>query len=215
MIVLQRTRSVSHAHSIIGAGNVGCALGQAWSNKGHEVTYGVRDAVKAPGPGASLRVNEAAAAAEVIVLAVMFHAVESALHDCGDLAGKILIDPTNPLAREEGGLRLSMGYETSSAEFIASRTAARVVKTLNQVGARVLGDASGYPIRPLQFVAGDDAQAKQVVKRLVEELGFEVLDAGPLTAARLLEPLAMVWINQAMRYGMDPNRAWASVPRRN
>jgi len=147
-------------------------------------------------------------------LAVMFHAIEDALKDCGDLSGRILIDPTNPLAPDAGGLKLSLGFETSSAEFIAARTSATVVKSLNQVGAAVLGDTSGYPVRPVQFVAGNDVAAKRTVTRLVEELGFEVLDAGPLVAARLLEPMAMVWIDQAMRYGMDPNRAWALQKRR-
>lgn len=73
----------------------------------------------------------------------------------------------------------------------------------------MLGDTSGYAVRPVQFVAGDDAQAKQVACALVEDLGFEALDAGPLSAARLLEPMAMVWIDQSLRFGMNPNRAWA------
>jgi predicted dinucleotide-binding enzyme len=78
----------------------------------------------------------------------------------------------------------------------------------------VLGDTSGYVHRPVQFVASDDEKAKQTVKRLVEDLGFETLDAGPLKAARLLEPMAMVWIDQAMRYGMAADRAWALMERR-
>jgi predicted dinucleotide-binding enzyme len=200
--------------AVIGAGNVGKAIGQGWSKAGHDVVYGVRDPAKAPGPGASLTVAEAAASAEVVVLTVMFHAAEAALADCGDLSGKILIDPINPLAPDPaGGLRLSLGFETSAAEFVAARTKARVVKSLNQVGAGVLGDTSGYAMRPIQFVAGDDAAAKAVVRGLVEDLGFEVRDAGPLSAARLLEPMAMVWIDQALRYGMEPDRAWALMKR--
>jgi 8-hydroxy-5-deazaflavin:NADPH oxidoreductase len=152
--------------------------------------------------------------AEVVALCVMWHAIEQALRDCGDLSGKILIDPTNPLMVDEGGLKLATGFETSSAEFIAARTTAAVVKSLNQVGAAVLGDTSGYACRPVQFIAGDDPEAKRVVRGLVDDLGFEVLDAGPLRAARLLEPMAMVWIDQAMRYGMQPDRAWALVDRR-
>jgi predicted dinucleotide-binding enzyme len=85
------------------------------------------------------------------------------------------------------------------------------VKSLNQTGAAVLGNAWSYPIRPIQFVASDDVEAKQTVTRLVEDLGFEVRDAGPLKAARLLEPMAMVWIDQAIRYGMPPDRAWALI----
>jgi predicted dinucleotide-binding enzyme len=198
---------------IIGAGNVGRAIGAGWAAKGHDVVYGVRDPSKSQAPGVSRSVAEAAGDAEVVVLTVMFHAAEAALRDCGDLSGKILLDPTNPLAPDEGGLKLSVGFETSSAEFIAARTAATVVKSLNQVGAAVLANAWSYPVRPIQFVAGDDAQAKQTVSALVQDLGFEVLDAGPLRAARLLEPMAMVWIDQAMRCGMAADRAWALINR--
>jgi predicted dinucleotide-binding enzyme len=93
--------------------------------------------------------------------------------------GKTLIDPMNPLAPDEGGLKLSLGFTTSSAEFIAERTSATVVKSLNQVGAAVLGNAGVYATRPLQFIAGDSAAAKATVRALVEQLGFDVLDAGP------------------------------------
>jgi 8-hydroxy-5-deazaflavin:NADPH oxidoreductase len=196
---------------IIGAGNVGRAIGAGWTAKGHEVVYGVRDPAKSQAPGISSTVAETAAGSQVVVLTVMFHAAEAALKDCGDLSGKILLDPTNPLAPDEGGLKLSLGFETSAAEFIAARTAAAVVKSLNQTGAAVLGNAWSYPIRPIQFVAGDDVKAKQTVTTLVEDLGFEVRDAGPLKAARLLEPMAMVWIDQAIRYGMPPDRAWALI----
>lgn len=199
--------------AIIGAGNVGRAVGAGWSAKGHDVVYGVRDPAASPAPGARATVAEAAAGAEVVVLTVMFHAAAAALEDCGDLSGKILLDPTNPLVPDDGGLRLGLGFETSAAEFIAARTAAAVVKSLNQTGAGVLGDAWSYPVRPIQFVAGDDARAKATVTGLVEDLGFEVRDAGPLKAARLLEPMAMVWIDQALRYGMPPDRAWALIDR--
>jgi predicted dinucleotide-binding enzyme len=198
--------------AVVGAGNVGKAIGSGWARKGHHVAYGVRN----PGQASPQhrKVAEAVADAEVVALCVMWHAIEEALRDCGDLTGKILIDPTNPLAVDQGGLKLAMGFETSSAEFIAARTSAAVVKSLNQVGASVLGDTSGYACRPVQFVASDHPEAKRVVRGLVEDLGFEVLDAGPLRAARLLEPMAMVWIDQAMRYGMQPDRAWALMERR-
>lgn len=200
--------------AVIGAGNVGKAIGAGWAEKNHNVTYGVRNPGSEDDNASYKRVGDAVAEAEVVVLSVMAHSIEAALRDCRDLSGKILIDPTNPLVPDEGGLRLSMGFETSSAEFIAARTSATVVKSLNQVGASVLGNTADYLHRPIQFVAGDNEQAKSVVKGLVEDLGFEVLDAGPLKAARLLEPMAMLWIDQAMRYGMDPNRAWALLERR-
>jgi 8-hydroxy-5-deazaflavin:NADPH oxidoreductase len=82
-----------------------------------------------------------------------------------------------------------------------------VVKTLNQAGAEVMGNASRLSGRPVMFLAGDDAAAKDAAIELVRELGFEALDAGPLRAARLLEPFAMVWINQAIMRG--EGRDWA------
>lgn len=199
--------------AIIGAGNVGRAIGEGWSARGHDVVYGVRDPSTASAPGSFETVARAAAGAEVVALTVMFPNVESALQDCGDLEGKILVDPTNPLSFVDGALELCMGFDTSSAEYIAARTRAAVVKTLNQVGAAVLGDTSGYRSAPVQFVASDHDEPKRIVKGLVEDLGFEVLDAGPLKAARFLEPMAMVWIDQAMRFGMAPDRAWALLNR--
>ncbi len=198
---------------IIGAGNVGMALGRAWAAKGHDVTWGVRDPSQREGSGFAT-VADATQNTEIVLLAVMFHQVDDALAACGDLAGRILIDPTNPLAPADGGFELALGFDRSAAEHIAERTAARVVKSLNQVGAAVLGDTSHYLCPPLQFVASDHADAKVVVSGLVEELGFEVRDAGPLKAARLLEPMAMLWIDQAMRHGMEPDRAW-SLSRRS
>ena len=85
--------------------------------------------------------------------------------------------------------------------------AAHVVKTLNQVGAEVMASPGGLSGTPAMFVAGDDDHARTVAAGLVSDLGFEALDAGPLRHARLLEPLAMVWINQAVFQGKG--RAWA------
>ncbi|HEY6704199.1 MAG TPA: hypothetical protein VI010_08880, partial [Xanthobacteraceae bacterium] len=63
--------------------------------------------------------------------------------------------------------------------------------------------AADYPIKPVMLVAGDDAGRKPGVMQLVGKLGFEPVDAGPLKNARLLEPFAMVWIDQAMKRGRD------------
>jgi predicted dinucleotide-binding enzyme len=137
------------------------SVGMPWAR---HFLYGVCDPVKHADPALYRSDREAMANAEIAVLCVMFHNVEQALQDCGDLSGKVLIDTTNPQAPDEGGLKLSMGFNTSAAEFIAARTSARVVKALNQVGASVLGNTSGYSDRPIQFIAGDDAEAKQDLK---------------------------------------------------
>ena len=204
--------------AIIGAGNVGAALATAWTRAGHSILLGLRDAgkhgelIKRTGARA-LTPAEAAQRAEVIVLALPYAAVEAAVSELGSLAGKVLIDATNPVARTDHGPDLALGFTNSAAEALARQVPqARVVKTLNQVGAEVMEDTSGFAHPPVMFMAGDDEEAKRVVSTLLADLGFEPLDAGPLHRARLLEPLAMVWINQALIRGHGRNWAFAALP---
>jgi 8-hydroxy-5-deazaflavin:NADPH oxidoreductase len=112
------------------------------------------------------------------------------------------------------GLGLDRGFTTSGGETVAGwLPGARVVKTLNQVGAEVMAATTGFAHPPVMFVAGDDREAKAVALGLVRDLGFDALDAGALRAARLLEPFGMVWINQAMLRGHGRDWAFAALPR--
>jgi 8-hydroxy-5-deazaflavin:NADPH oxidoreductase len=86
-----------------------------------------------------------------------------------------------------------------------------VFKTLNTTGAGNMAKTGEYPVKPLMLVAGDDAARKVVVMELVGMLGFEPVDAGPLKNARLLEPFAMIWIDQAMKRGRGRDFAFALV----
>ena len=208
--------------AIIGTGNVGGALTLGWARAGHSVVLGARNAadpkvvalvretkaeVKAPA--------DAVAAADVIVLALPWGAAEGAVKALGSLAGKIVIDCMNPLAMRNGALGLDRGFDTSGAEALAGWIpGARVVKTLNQVGAEMMAKNADLPHRPAMFIAGDDTQAKATVSALLTDLGFEPLDAADLTKARLLEPYAMVWINQALIQGKGRDWAFAAVKRR-
>jgi predicted dinucleotide-binding enzyme len=199
--------------AIIGTGNVGAALATAFARAGHAVTLGTRNPGKA-GPlaaatGATLASPEAAAAgAEVVILALPWAAAAEAVAGLGDLAGRIVIDAMNPLAMIEGRLDLDRGQGTSGAETVATwLPGARVIKTLNQVGAEIMADNARMAHRPAMFMAGDDDAAKHTVAGLLSDIGFQPFDAGGLVRARLLEPLAMVWINQAMLRGAG--RAWA------
>lgn len=206
--------------AIIGAGNVGGALGKGWARAGHEIVFGVRD----PGSGrhaeaaaiaGDARVTspaQAIAEAQAIVLAVMWNAVEDAVKSCGDLSGRILIDVTNPVQMGAGGLELAVGFATSGGEIVASLApGASVFKTLNQVGFEVMAETTGYAVAPAMFVAGDDEARKPAVLRLVSDLGFQALDAGPLRVSRLLEPYAMLWIHMAMTRQMPANSAFALI----
>jgi 8-hydroxy-5-deazaflavin:NADPH oxidoreductase len=192
--------------AVIGAGSVGSTLGNAWQRRGHEVSYGVRnpDDGKYASLGAPVTGNKQAAAdAGVVALCTPWQGTQAAVAACGDLGGKVLIDCTNPLTPDFSGLEV--GRTTSGAEQVADwAPGARVCKALNQIGAPMM-DAPKLPATPVMFVCGDDADAKSVTETLVRELGFDVLDAGDLTAARLLEPYALLWIHMALRRGMGTN----------
>lgn len=204
--------------AIIGAGKVGSALARGWARAGHRIVLGVRD----PAASAALATEvcaqvttpaEAAQAAEVIVLSLPWGAAESVARSLGDLEGRIVIDCMNPLVRTDGRMALDRGHTTSGAEALAGwLTNARLVKTLNQVGAEVMESNHAMAHRPAMFMAGDDAAAKEVVAGLLTDLGFEPLDAGALVQARILEPYALVWINQALMRGKGRNWAFAALP---
>lgn len=204
--------------AIIGAGNVGTALGGGWTAKGHDVVYGVPDPQKgkyaALPRGAVMRPPEAARDADAVVLATPWRETEAAVREIGSFAGKIVIDCTNPLAMGRDGLELALGHAASGAEQVAAWAPdAAVFKTFNQTGAANMGLASRFDHRPVMFVAGDDAGRKGEVMRLVGDLGFEAIDAGPLRAARLLEPLAMLWIELALKRGQGDSFAFALARR--
>jgi NADPH-dependent F420 reductase len=203
---------------IIGAGNIGGTLGTQWLNKGHDVMFGVRDKnnprvqaiLNSPaGQGREARlgsVGEAGDFGTVIVLAVPWTAVPEVLRATANLQNKILVDCTNPLS--PGLTGLAIGFSTSAAEEIERMAkGARVVKAFNTLGSGNLTNLSFGPIQADTFICGNDDQAKSVVKNLAEDIGFNVVDSGPLTQARLLEPLAMLWISLAYRYGYGPDIA--------
>jgi predicted dinucleotide-binding enzyme len=205
--------------AIIGAGSVGATLGQAWIRHGEDVIWGLRnpaapkyvslpkERVKSPA--------EAVKAAEVVVIATPWSATEAAIKGLGSLAGKIVIDCTNPLGMGADGLQLVLGFNTSAGEQVASwAPGAFVFKTLNTTGAGNMAKAAAYLIPPVMLVAGDDAGKKPKVMELVAKLGFEAADAGPLKNARLLEPFALVWIDQAMKRGRGRDFAFALVSRK-
>ena len=112
-----------------------------------------------------------------------------------DLAGKVVLDTTNPLSFPDLGLVV----DTSAGEWVQSWAPdARVVKAFSSVGANVMADTD-FPagVRPVMFVAGDDASAKQTALGLAEALGFEGVDAGGIVRSRALEHLAVLWIAQS------------------
>lgn len=181
--------------AIIGAGNVGSTLGARFSEIGHKVNFGVPDPEKYRDGqlvGPAIRIKEAVADADAVILAVPFAAAKSVLEECGDLAGKIVIDATNPLAMTSNGLGLTAGFTTSGVEEIAvSAPDAKFVKCFNQTGFANMAEPRGS----MMFVCGNDAYANETVRKLASDIGFDAVVIGDLSKARLLEPLAMLWIH--------------------
>jgi predicted dinucleotide-binding enzyme len=196
---------------IIGSGNMGGALGTLWAGAGHAVTFSYsRDRAKlehlaeAAGTGARAGTPaEAVEAADVVLLATHFNRVDDAVAQAGPgLAGRVLVDCTNPMTDDD--TELAVGLTTSGGEEVARRASgARVVKAFNTVPSELLASpsrrfrlagsrAGGAPITPTLFYCGDDALAKRTVVPLIRDAGLEPADAGPLSAARFLEPLAML-----------------------
>ena len=205
--------------AVIGAGKVGSALGTGWAKADHTIIFGVRDVNKAELKALCARIGATAAPSanaarqgDVVVLALPWTVAENAVKALGDLKGKIIIDSMNPLAMKDGVLGLERGFTSSGGEAVASwLPGARVVKTFNQVGAEMMMAGDRFETRPVMFLAGDDDTAKSAVAQLVGELGFEALDAGALKQARILEPFAMVWINQALFRGLGRNWAFGVI----
>ena len=192
--------------TLIGTGNMGSALARQLTRAGHTVRITARDPAKAQAlaaanPGAVAAVPaDALAGSDVIIVATGYADAVPALRALGSLAGKIVIDITNPLTADFMGLTL--GYDTSAAEEIAKAVPeAEVVKAFNTLFAQVLADGPQFAdgqIAPA-FFAGDSERAKQTAQALIESLGFTPIDAGPLKNARYLEPLAA--LNIYLGYG--------------
>ena len=206
---------------IIGSGNVGGALGRRWAKNGHSVTFSSRNPqskemqqlVSEAGPNAKAGlITDVVRQSDVLLLATPWGATEQILKSAGDLSGKILIDATNPLLPDLSGLTL--GTNTSAGEMITRWAAgAKVVKAFNTVGNNIMADPAFPNAHVALFYCGDDKSAKETVAGLIAELGFEPIDAGPLTQARLLEPFALLWISLAFKGGFGREIAFQFLRR--
>jgi 8-hydroxy-5-deazaflavin:NADPH oxidoreductase len=206
---------------IIGSGHLGGTLGTRWAKTGHQVTFGSRDPgapdmkqllARAGSNAHAATLQDAAKSGDVLLLSTPWPATKEVVQALGDLTGKVLIDATNPLLPDLSALAL--GTTTSAAEQVASwARGAKVVKAFNTVGSNIMENPAFGADKPVLFFCGDDAGAKGKVKQLVDELGFEGVDAGPLTQARLLEPFALLWISLALKYGLGREIAFKLLRR--
>lgn len=201
--------------AILGLGHVGGGLAKAWSAAKHELYAGVRSPSTTTSPIAGMKIGsiaEAASTAEVLALCVPWNGAKSILEQCGDLSGRILIDCTNPLRKDLSGLEI--GMTTSAAEQIAAlQPLAHVVKAFNTLGSTLLGNAAFPEGKASGFYCGDDADAKKFVQPLIVDAGLDPVDVGPLSNARWLEAMAMLWIDLAFNRGFQTNFAFRIVRR--
>ncbi len=208
--------------AFLGHGHVGGALADHLQRLGHEVVVAARDAAS-PKLAAllernpALRVADAAAAvgaAEVVFLATPFAAHAEVLPPLADaLAGKVLVDCTNPV-----GPRLTHGLAsarsgTEAIQALVPRT--RVVKAFSIYGYENFED-NRFPdsgVRPVMMLCGNDAAANATVAALAAAMGWEPLDVGDAAQALHLEHMTLLWVRMVRMGGRSPHTAWALLTR--
>ena len=187
---------------ILGSGLMGGKLGTLFARAGHDVVFSyarsqeklkglAREASGKARPGTP---REAAQEADVLLLAVHWSRIDDVLKQAGHLVGKIILSCSLPMNADD--TELVVAHTSSGAEELARRTAgARVVAAFNTVPSEVLfGVYEGRrsATRPSLVYCGDDARGKEVASRLISDVGFDPLDAGPLRIARYLEPFGLL-----------------------
>ncbi|MGB8314772.1 MAG: NAD(P)-binding domain-containing protein [Aestuariivirga sp.] len=190
---------------IIGSGDVAKTLAAGFLKHGHDVTLGTREVAKLAefakvNPKTKIgSFNDAAKFGELVVLAVKGSVAARALEAAGaaNLAGKTIIDATNPLADaapENGILKYFTTLESSLMEQLQKLfPKAHFVKAFNSVGAAAMVNPQFKGGKPSMFIAGNDPDAKKTVAAILEQFGWDVEDMGGAEAARAIEPLCILW----------------------
>jgi hypothetical protein len=191
---------------VIGSGVVGRVLAAGFAKHGYETMIGSREPGKlaawAAGSGQGVRLGEVAETArfgDALVLAVKGTGAAAALELAGaaNLAGKLILDTTNPIAEvppEGGVLRFFTNLDESLMERLQkAHPDAKFVKAWSLVGNALMVDPQLPGGPPTMFICGDDAAAKRESARILAEFGWESEDMGGAAAARAIEPLCMLW----------------------
>lgn len=200
--------------AVLGSGQVGQVLADGFLKHGHEVMRGSRDASKlaawkeGAGPKAQAGTfAEAAKWGDMIVLAVKGGAAESAVELSGlaNLAGKTVIDATNPIADGppvNGVIPFFTDLNQSLMEKLQKKAPeAHFVKAFSCVGNALMVNPKLPGGPPTMFICGNDKGAKDDVKKVLEQFGWETSDMGAIEAARAIEPLCMLWCIPGMTGG--------------
>jgi 8-hydroxy-5-deazaflavin:NADPH oxidoreductase len=207
---------------ILGTGGVAQSLGTGFLKHGHDVKLGGRDPDKlkawaAQNPRAQLGSNaDAARFGELIVLCAKGTGAAESLRLAGaaNLAGKTVIDTTNPIA-DAPPTNGVLSYFTSMNESLMERLQrefpdVHFVKAFNSVGGALMVNPP-FKERPTMFLCGNDEGAKRTVSRVLEQFGWEPADMGKVEAARAIEPLCILWCLPGLARGDWSPRAFRLV----
>ncbi|MFW9970026.1 MAG: NADPH-dependent F420 reductase [Candidatus Odinarchaeota archaeon] len=203
-----------------GTGKLGSALCKIWAEKGHNIMIGSRDPQKAKKLADSIGSNVSGGTYEqttifgdIIILTVPWSGAKESIKAAGNLNGKIIVDSTTTAAPPLGGALMQI--TPSAGEKIAKwAIGAKIIKTVHTIGVESLNKLQFGTQQASLFICGDDLEAKSKIKQLGLDLGFDVIDAGPLINARLIEPLAMLWMELAFNQGMGTDIAFKLLRRR-
>jgi len=208
--------------TFIGYGQVGAPLADHLQRVGHHVTLAANDpnsesVKKALAKNVNLNVaapKVAVSDSEVVFLATPFQANEAALKAVADeIRGKILIDCTNPV-----GVNLSHGLNSvqSGSEMVQALVPeTKVVKAFTIYGFENFENSSypNYDVKPVMMFCGKDSAAKEIVGKLIAQLGWNPLDVGGLEQAVHLEHMTLLWVRMVRVMGHSPNIVWAALSR--
>lgn len=206
----------------IGTGNVGGALAKKLGGDRHTLYLGARDLenselkalAQSIGSHAQVEsIEQTIEKSEVLILATPWGAVETVLMKYSSLLeGKILIDCTNPLKPDLSGLVFS--GEESGGEFVQRiLPKAKVVKAFNTVGFNIMENPTLDGRKAVMYFCGNDSDARKKVSGLIQEVGFDPVDAGDIRSSRLLEPFALLWISSAYKFGLGRDFAFSLIKR--
>nr|WP_299342883.1 NADPH-dependent F420 reductase [Allomuricauda sp.] len=206
--------------AFIGIGNVGFALANNLQKKGHQIIIAHNDAdsksvktARARNASFEVRpVQEAINESEVVFLATPFNANEEVLKPL-DFADKVLVDCTNPV-----GPGISHGLESkiSGAEMVQEWAKnAKVVKAYTIYGFENFENSlfPKYNVKPVMMIAGNHLSAKEQIRGLNTDLGFDTLDVGDLLQSLHLEHMTLLWVRMVRANGHHPNFTWAYLER--
>jgi hypothetical protein len=203
---------------ILGSGLMGSKLGTLFARAGHEVVFSyshsesklerlAREAGKRARAGTP---REAAHDADALLLAVHWQRVDDVIRQAGDLSGRVIVSCSLPMNASD--TELVVAHKSSGAEKLARKVPkAHVVSAFQTVPSEVLFSvfkARHKAPRPNLVYCGDNAKAKKVAARLIRDVGFTGIDAGPLSMARAVEPFVLLIARLAYEGDRGPALAY-------